>query len=368
MGTPTQYYVDPSIAANSGTGTIGDPFGDIQYALNTVTKDTTNGDQFNIKAGTAEVLAADLSFATYGAPGANAPCIFRGYTSAANDGGIASIDCSSYVFGGGTTNYCYYIDLNFVGGSATYALYAGGYSNIINCRFDSAITASNCIRSGTSNNIIGCAFYGSSQSRHLWAAGASSYILNCYFEGSPTLYNALLGSTSVFLNNVVNANNSSRTAVYIAGVGITVENNSFYNSTASTAQAIYIPNTNGYGIKISNNIIEGYSGVGGYGIRLDGTQHAIVNNNRFYNCTTNIGGTGSYIYGTNNSTLAASAYTNPAGVDFTVGTEVKGLSVPPYIGGTHVSTIPTFVDIGAAQREEPTGGGGGASPFGYGFC
>ena len=60
----TNYYVDPSINANSGTGTIGDPFGDLQYALDTVTRDSTNGDQFNIKAGTAEVLTGTLDFST----------------------------------------------------------------------------------------------------------------------------------------------------------------------------------------------------------------------------------------------------------------------------------------------------------------
>jgi len=30
----TEIYVDPAIAANSGTGTSGDPYGDLQYALN----------------------------------------------------------------------------------------------------------------------------------------------------------------------------------------------------------------------------------------------------------------------------------------------------------------------------------------------
>ena len=88
----TNYFVDPSINANSGTGTIGDPFGDLQYALDTVTRDSTNGDQFNIKAGTAEVLTGTLDFSTYGTPANTAPLLFAGYTSAADDGGIGIID------------------------------------------------------------------------------------------------------------------------------------------------------------------------------------------------------------------------------------------------------------------------------------
>lgn len=79
----TEYYIDPAIDANSGTGTIGDPFGDLQYALDTVTRDGTNGDRFNVKAGTAEVLTAALSLATYGTPTEAAPLVIQGYTSAA---------------------------------------------------------------------------------------------------------------------------------------------------------------------------------------------------------------------------------------------------------------------------------------------
>ena len=53
----TEVYVDPAINGNSGTGTLVDPYGDLQYALDTKARDSTNGDRFNIKAGTAEVLA-----------------------------------------------------------------------------------------------------------------------------------------------------------------------------------------------------------------------------------------------------------------------------------------------------------------------
>ena len=88
----TNYYVDPAINANSGTGTLGDPFGDLQYALNTITRNATDGDRINIKAGTAEVMAAAISLTTYGTPAQAAPLIFQGYTSAQGDGGIGEIN------------------------------------------------------------------------------------------------------------------------------------------------------------------------------------------------------------------------------------------------------------------------------------
>ena len=86
------YYVDPSIDSDSGAGTIGDPYGDLQYALDSITRDTTNGDQINIKAGTAEILTATLDVSTYGTPTFAAGLAFVGYTSAENDGGVGEID------------------------------------------------------------------------------------------------------------------------------------------------------------------------------------------------------------------------------------------------------------------------------------
>ena len=51
----TEVYVDPSIAADSGAGTVGDPYGDLEYAIEQTTFDTTNGTRVNIKIGRAHV-------------------------------------------------------------------------------------------------------------------------------------------------------------------------------------------------------------------------------------------------------------------------------------------------------------------------
>lgn len=110
----TEYYVDPAINANSGTGTIGDPFGDLQYGLNTVTRNATDGDRFNIKAGTAEVMAAAIDLTTYGTPTQAAPLIFQGYTSAQGDGGIGEINnggANVSVISSTTLTFIHWIDL-----------------------------------------------------------------------------------------------------------------------------------------------------------------------------------------------------------------------------------------------------------------
>lgn len=70
MAAPTDIYVDSDIGTNTGTGTSGDPYGNIQYAI-----DQTTGATRFLGTGT-ETLSASLSFATHGSPTFSAPCIF----------------------------------------------------------------------------------------------------------------------------------------------------------------------------------------------------------------------------------------------------------------------------------------------------
>lgn len=133
---PAQHYVDPSIAGNSGAGTVGDPYGDLQYALDTLTPDTTHGDQINIKAGTDEVLTGALDLTTYGAPNQNAPLCFRGYTSTANDGGVGGIDCNENNLITNAGNSIKWVDLEIHNGpqSGTAAfLTVTFYGAVVNC-------------------------------------------------------------------------------------------------------------------------------------------------------------------------------------------------------------------------------------------
>ena len=60
MTTPTELYVDPSIAADSGAGTIGDPYGDLEYCIEQETFDLTNGTRINgLRAAEHPVVPGD---------------------------------------------------------------------------------------------------------------------------------------------------------------------------------------------------------------------------------------------------------------------------------------------------------------------
>lgn len=83
------YYVNPALASNTGTGTVGDPFGDLQHALNSVMRSAT-GDTFTVTEGATEILAANLSYAIYGAPTAT------GWLSVIGAGSGATINCNGF--------------------------------------------------------------------------------------------------------------------------------------------------------------------------------------------------------------------------------------------------------------------------------
>ena len=115
----SEIYVDPSIAADSGTGTIGDPFCDLEYAIEQTTFYTTNGTRVNVKAGTDEVLAAvintamaDTGTTVAWVPAIAAQMIVQGYTAAAGDGGIGGISGGGSIGIMTTDQFVSFIDMH----------------------------------------------------------------------------------------------------------------------------------------------------------------------------------------------------------------------------------------------------------------
>jgi hypothetical protein len=94
---------------------------------------------------------------------------------------------------------------------------------------------------------------------------------------------------------------------------------------------------------IMNNIIYGYT----TGISMGSNYPSVVyaDHNNFYNNTTN---RTNIAVGANDTALDPQ-FTDAANGDFSIGTNLKGLGYPSL-----VSSTPSFVDIGMAQREEPS--------------
>ena len=86
----SEYYVDPL----NGSDTTGDGLSDgtawqtVQNALNSITKNTTDGDRINVKDTADDVLTAPLQFGAIGSYSLTYGLLIEGYSTNAGDGGV----------------------------------------------------------------------------------------------------------------------------------------------------------------------------------------------------------------------------------------------------------------------------------------
>jgi len=349
----TEIYVDPSIAADSGAGTIGDPYGDLEYAIEQETFDTTNGTRVNIKAGTDEIIAANLetaladtSVSAAWVPSEDAPLVIQGYTSAAGDGGIGGIS------GGGaalsilntTRDFIWLIDLhlhNVTGANRIIDL--DSYSTILRCEINNGadtgvVIGSNCVIQSCYIHDVGA------NNRHgIQASGNNRIAFNYIDCGEGTdkgQYGIFAIGTSCSIENNIIIAAPSYYGIGIASNGSMVNNNSIF-AVAGTAAGINL-SANSYVPTVMNNLVEGFSGVGGIGIVFSAsTTVGVLDGNAAYNCTTDFDtGTIDVLIenGAGNESLSASPFTNAAAGNFSpVDTgSVKEGSIPQIIGGGFV--------------------------------
>lgn len=323
----SEIYVDPSIAADSGTGTIVDPFGDLEYAIKQTTFDTTNGTRVNIKAGTDEVVSvnnavsvamADTSVTAEWVPSVTAPLVFQGYTSTAGDGGIGGIS------GGGLNaiffnhSYTHLIDLHVHNCGAAIPIRLAAACSVINCHVEN--TTSRAIYITNSGVVSGCYVHDCGLYGIDIAQGVVSHnvVTN---NGTKTLTRAILiGTNCIVQNNIIQIDSTSDGIVSTSAYGA-IDNNSIFSNGGSGAGISFV-DTNAYFYSISNNLIEGFSGSGGKGIEITGAGLTVAKfgANSIYNCETASDDPtvlpGMVCYDAPaNETLTASPFTDAANLD-----------------------------------------------------
>lgn len=358
----TQYYVDPAIAGNSGTGTIGDPYGDLQYALNTITRNATDGDQINIKAGTAEMLAAAISYTIYGSPTAAAPLIFRGYNSEAGDGGIGVINGSGSYAVSASKDYVHYIDLRLTNCGAQIIVRIGNHGSIVNCEVDT--TSSIGIYIDGAGRVAGC-YVHDCTSHGIYTTAVSS-VSGCFVAacgGNANNYQIAAEANLGLVWNNICAPPVVASGIYLNGYGVSVIGNSVYgtNGTGRGINVAAVANP-----ALLNNIVEGFSGGGGVGILFaSGAVLSMYHSNAVYNNTTNVSGTPKFVgLSANNDVLSGSPFVNAASGDYDINGTVAGVTEDawPLTFPGIASTAPK-ADKGAVQAGSGGGGAVSISPW-----
>ena len=358
MGTPTSYYVDPLNGDDSsGDGSSGSPWQTVSYALDTgITRDSTNGDQVNIRDTGNDTSFSNYDFGTsYGYPTAGAPLILRGYTSSAGDGGVGVLDGDGGRLINTGADYIHMVDLRITNGGTGDLIKGDNYWTFSRCQIDDCDgigldmdqdnIAINCHFTDISNTgfyggdrslVQGCTFENDGGSRsfvygvNLAGATGWNYVTECLFKLSGSSWG--IGHSASYLD---------------------IRNNSFYSSSGGTSGYGVTGSSSNRSVICINNLVEGF----GTGIRLRSWNAVTYGHNAAYNNGTNYDITADVEFALgDNEALSASPFTSSS--DFTpVDTgNVLGGSYPTSLKGLPQSNAR---DKGAIQKAASGGGGGG---------
>lgn len=351
---------DPTdVVCTQAAGTTLLPWRSIQGALDLITRDATNGDQINVKAGTAQVNQAALTLARYGTSTESASLVFRGYTTAANDGGIGEIDCGG-VTAFASTSYLYIsmIDLEIHtfgdnNGISLNGAYQGVFVNLEIHKGASSPTNKTLINAAWAGEVVmGCYVHdaGTGGTGIATAHARYNYVYNC-----PNGIRA--GANGSAVGNIVV--DSATIGIIVNGDAVNIFGNSIYIASAGTGTGISASAAAGTTrATVINNIVEGYSGAGGKGIASTGDIY-LLGYNAFYNNETPESLGDVIIDLGNDQTLISSPFVNAAGGNFALNTAVAGAIDTAYPNGAWpgLATTTNNSDMGAVQNGAGAAGG-----------
>lgn len=318
----TEIYVDPSIAGNSGSGTSGDPYGDLRYGIEQTTFDTTNGTRVNIKAGTAETLTesvltsmADTGTTPAWAPTESALLVFEGYTATAGDGGIAEVNCGGFSFHDSVSrDYMHVKNLKVHNCGANQIIRLGDFCSIINV--EAYNTTGTYALYVTNNSLIShCKIYTYSN-RAIYCNNSVAFANKLDATDSTTI-SIQFNNESQALRNIIYNVTGAATGIQMRE-GAMIENNSIHSVAGATGIGIKTE-TGGTRIAatIANNIIMGFDGAGGDGIDASNNNSSCIRyeGNSFRNCTTNATFAVDPVIDNGNETLSVDPFTDPTNGD-----------------------------------------------------
>jgi hypothetical protein len=330
----SQYYVDPSLAGNVGSGTIGDPYGDLQWALNNIVRNAVDGDQVNIQDSAAEVLAASLSLAAYGAPTADAPLALRGYTTTANDGGVGEIDCGGVNLMAASYDNLFLVELEIhTTGAAGAGVELGSYGIAYACEIHEGATTTNnalALLLGSGSMAIGCHVHDYDSAGIVTLAGVEQVVMNNLI--TDLTYWGLYGTTDRIhiMNNIIVLDYPVGSGAYgiivVNADDFIISGNITYRKASGDGLGILIGGFGDHSALVVNNIACNFLWGGIEHSSPTAAGPRIIGHNAFYN----VGATPSILpvdplvdLTANDVTLSADPFNDAANGDFSLTNAAK---------------------------------------------
>lgn len=284
MADPTPIWVDPALADNTGLGTEVSPYGNTEYAIAQAARDAVNGNVFHIRDSAIDVLAADLDAALTAAAWtgtATAPIWFVGYTNTANDGGKFTLSGGGAVSVINSTARNY---VHFLAGRMTDC----GTGNVAvvndNCSF-MLIEFDDADGSGCAPDeaalVAFCKFHNLGTNGVVGPLGPSYVCFNEFSNGVRNMDWCIVNCQGIVEHNRI-AIDGATSGIEISSGGTVNRNSIFSNGGTGTAVA---QRSNTFGAAITNNLMEGFSGVGGKATDFIGTATTrLTGGNKVFNC------------------------------------------------------------------------------------
>lgn len=356
---------DPTdVVCTQADGTTTLPWRSLQGAFDLITRDATNGDQVNIKAGSTQKPVNSGSLARYGSPTEGAPLVIRGYTTIANDGGKGTIDLGGAErFSYATIPYMHAIDLIVYNtGYNLSCITLGTGALVLNCEAHTSSGASSTgIVVRAHSAVIGC-YVHDLAGRGISTGYGSSLVVGNYVKNCSATGIVMMNPFDTAIGNIVYGVRNAMAGISCFADRNNIISNVVVGAANSTGDGINTgTGSDDVGAVVMNNIIMGFSGAGGAGITSGGGNLHMLGHNAFYNNTTDEELTGIVLADLDGDVaLAADPFTDAANGDFSLTaagkTALASLGWPSSYLGAHVNTNP-HITIGAIQQELASGGG-----------
>lgn len=354
----TDYYLDLAAGSN-GTGTSGSPWNTWANAatgMSTISVAT----RLNVK-GNVSTGSVTFSPSTSAATG---PLWIRGCDSSWNPIGETQSGQPTTTMTSNGSFTCQSQWIVWTGlawtGSSTGAIFtmsggAGGRQHFDRCSFTNTGTGANsyAFSGGANTGVMTRCSVSASTTTATYALSATSfYAYDCIFSGGAT-GTVRSSSTALFLSGCVLKN--------IAGTGVLTN----AGSQAVIYRCSFLGNANSKGIDLTtgtglNHIFDCvFSGFSGTGVAISSSAtsglNALLRNNRFYNCATNISGIiESFQLGPDDGSSALAGDPFTSSTDFTPTSYITGGGTPGVFQGQSFTSYP------ASGAVQPSSAGGGA--------